>query len=185
VFQHGFKVNAERLITRSILISILLFACVGCDQATKGIARTYLLPGETHSYLHDTFRLVLARNSGAFLSIGETLPETVRTALFMGGVGILTLGSLLAALFARSLSHWQIAALALIGSGGLGNLLDRLTHDGRVTDFLNVGLGSVRTGIFNVADVALMIGLALLYVVRVRGRTPANGAHGIVSHKPR
>ena len=114
-------------MTRSILISILLLGCVGCDQVTKGIAQTYLLPGETHSYLHDTLRLILARNTGAFLSIGESLPETVRTAIFVGGVSMITLGSLLAALFARGLNLWQVAAFALIGSGGLGNLIDRLT----------------------------------------------------------
>ncbi len=151
-----------RFISRSILVSILLFGCVGCDQATKGIARANLVPGGAHSYVYDTIRLDLARNTGAFLSIGENLPATARSAIFIVGVGFLTLGSLLAALFARGLNRWQIAAFALIAGGGLGNLMDRLTHDGGVTDFLNIGIGNVRTGIFNVADMVLMIGIAVL-----------------------
>jgi signal peptidase II len=166
--------NSLQLITRSILISILLLGCVGCDQVTKGIAQTYLMPGDTHSYLHDTFRLVLARNTGAFLSIGENLPETLRMAIFIGGVSILTLGSLLAALFAPRLNRSQVAAFALIGSGGLGNLIDRLAHYGTVTDFLNIGIGSLRTGIFNFADVVLMVGLSLLCLVGGRSTPTAD-----------
>jgi signal peptidase II len=162
-----------QLVARSILVSILLLGCVSCDQATKGIARAYLVPGDAHSYLHDTIRLVLARNPGAFLSIGETLPATVRSGVFIVGVGLLTLGSLLAALLARGLNRWQIAAFALIASGCLGNLTDRLTHGGGVTDFLNVGLGNLRTGIFNVADMVLMVGMAVLCFVGLPGRTVA------------
>ena len=45
---------------------------------------------------------------------------------------------------------------------GSGNLIDRILHDGTVVDFLNFGIGSLRTGIFNVADVAIMGGAALL-----------------------
>jgi signal peptidase II len=46
-------------------------------------------------------------------------------------------------------------------AGGASNLLDRLAF-GRVIDFINVGLGSVRTGIFNVADMAIMLGAAVV-----------------------
>lgn len=56
------------------------------------------------------------------------------------------------------------AALALICGGGIGNLIDRVRFDGHVTDFLNLGVGSIRTGIFNVADMALMIGVALFFL---------------------
>jgi signal peptidase II len=52
--------------------------------------------------------------------------------------------------------------LALLAASGIGNLIDRLLFDGRVTDFLNIGIGSLRTGIFNVADVVGMIGFVVL-----------------------
>jgi signal peptidase II len=132
------------------------------------------VPGDSHSYLHDTIRLVLAQNPGAFLSIGENLPAAARSALFIVGVGILTLSSLLAALFARGLNRWQIAAFALIASGGLGNLTDRLTHQGGVTDFLNIGFGNLRTGIFNVADMVLMVGIAVLCFAGLPGNALSN-----------
>jgi signal peptidase II len=62
------------------------------------------------------------------------------------------------------MSASQIVGAALICGGGLGNVIDRVSQGGNVTDFLNVGVGSVRTGIFNFADMALMLGVALLVV---------------------
>jgi len=46
--------------------------------------------------------------------------------------------------------------------GGLSNLVDRIAYDGHVVDFLNIGIGSLRTGIFNVADMAITAGALLL-----------------------
>jgi signal peptidase II len=52
-------------------------------------------------------------------------------------------------------------------AGGLSNLIDRITL-GSVIDFMNVGVGPVRTGIFNVADVAIMAGVAIVLVFELR-----------------
>jgi signal peptidase II len=64
--------------------------------------------------------------------------------------------------------------------GGIGNLIDRALHQGAVVDFMNVGLGNLRTGIFNVADVALTGGaIALaLWGLADYARTKRAGAHG-------
>lgn len=62
----------------------------------------------------------------------------------------------------------QTAGAALICSGGVGNLIDRLTRDGYVTHFLNVGVGPLRTGIFNIADFVLLVGLAIIVLSGVR-----------------
>jgi len=66
----------------------------------------------------------------------------------------------------RGLTSSVVVALSLILSGGVGNIIDRLSHDGRVVDFMNMGIGagrwSLRTGIFNVADLAIVGGLLLL-----------------------
>ena len=159
-----------RTITRALLASILFLGCVGCDQVTKAVARDHLVLGESHSFLGDSFRLILAENPGAFLSIGESLPEHIRSTIFIVGVGFASLGALLAALFVGGLGRWHVAALALIASGGVGNWIDRLTNDGRVTDFLNLGVGALRTGIFNVADIALIAGMAIFVLTGVKGR---------------
>src|SRR5690349_16719010 len=140
-------------LTRLIIVTTLLLGCVGCDQVTKIAARAHLSEGPSITYLHDTFRLTYAENTGAFLSLGQSLPKAVRVAVFQGGVGLIVLGLIVAALFRPGLTKVQVAALTLLGASGLGNLIDRLIYDGRVTDFLNLGIGSMRTGVFNVADI--------------------------------
>jgi signal peptidase II len=42
--------------------------------------------------------------------------------------------------------------------GGISNLVDRLLYDDGVIDFLSIGVGSFRTGIFNLADVYILVG---------------------------
>jgi signal peptidase II len=64
--------------TRVALLVVLMIGCVGCDQVTKAVARSYLGPGQTMSLLADTLRLQHAENPGAFLSLGDSLPEGMR-----------------------------------------------------------------------------------------------------------
>jgi len=148
-------------LMRVAVVLVILTACVGCDQTSKSLAREYLEDRGTASFLDDTFRLQYAENTGGFLSLGDSLPRQWRTGVFVVGAGAVVAAALVYALLASSAGPLQILALSLICSGGVGNLVDRVRYDGHVTDFLNIGLGPVRTGIFNVADVALMTGFAL------------------------
>ena len=153
---------------RFSLVAILMLACVGCDQVTKHAVREHLALGESHSFAGDVFRLTHAENPGAFLSIGASLSAETRVAVFQVGVSLLTLGLLGYALFGRRLDRWEVIGFALLAASGLGNLIDRITRDGHVTDFLNLGLGSIRTGIFNVADIAGVVGVAMLVARHLR-----------------
>jgi signal peptidase II len=56
----------------------------------------------------------------------------------------------------------HVVALGLVAGGGLANWLDRVVDDGAVTDFVSLGIGTLRTGIFNLADVAIVLGVLLL-----------------------
>ena len=164
-----------RNLTRLLLVSTILIGCVGCDQISKQVVRTQMMLAESHSYLGDTVRLVYVENTGAFLGLGDSLPETVRIAFLQGAVGLIVLGLLWAATLARDMNRRQIIALALLAAGGLGNLIDRVLYDGRVTDFLNVGVGSLRTGIFNIADVVEVIGV-LVFLLAFRSAVPSGTA---------
>jgi signal peptidase II len=57
--------------------------------------------------------------------------------------------------------------LTLFVAGGASNWIDRIVR-GSVIDFLNVGIASVRTGVFNVADVAIMLGAGLFLLSELR-----------------
>lgn len=65
-------------------------------------------------------------------------------------------------LFVQPMSLDTVVAWSLVLSGGLGNLVDRIINDGRMIDFMNIGIGSLRTGIFNVADVYITVGVVVL-----------------------
>src|SRR6476646_9972290 len=106
-------------LARLSLIPIVLFACVGCDQVTKQVVREHIALGASQSFMGDTLRLTHAENPGAFLSMGASLPEGARVAVFQVGASILI-----------------------------------------------IGIGSVRTGIFNVADVLGVAGFLLLILFR-------------------
>jgi signal peptidase II len=135
---------------------------IGCDRATKHVAERTLKGAPTHSFLADTVRLQYAENPGAFLSLGANLPEPLRFGLFALGDAALLALITLALARSRPWPALEHAAWCLLLAGGLSNLLDRLTPGGAVVDFLNVGVGRLRTGIFNVADLAITIGVLLL-----------------------
>jgi signal peptidase II len=153
---------------------MLIFAAtIGCDRVTKHLAVTTLAGGGDQSMLADTVRLTYAENTGAFLGLGASWPPVVRRTLLTFGNTVLLLG-LVAAAMRHRLAGLSAAGLALFVAGGASNLADRIV-DGRVVDFLNVGIGPVRTGIFNVADVAIMAGALLVVLAYGRrdGAPPA------------
>jgi len=144
------------------ILALVLLACLILDQSTKYIARHYLEGRGVYSYAGDTFRLVYSENTGAFLGLGASLPERVRTFIFSGLVTLFLAGFLVYTLRSHHVTRTGFIASALIIGGGLGNLIDRLVNNGAVMDFMNVGIGSLRTGIFNIADMAIMLGAVLL-----------------------
>lgn len=148
-------------VARILILLTTMIVCVGCDQVTKSAARAHLDSGKALSLFHDFVRLQHVENPGAFLSMGDSLPEPVRTMVFTFGGIVLVGGVMLWAARARGLGNVQAVGVALICGGGLGNLIDRLTQGGYVTDFLNLGIGPLRTGIFNVADFALLVGAGI------------------------
>ena len=150
--------------SRLLLLGALIVSSVGCDQATKAIANAAIGSGPSLSYFGDTVRLTYAENPGGFLSVGANLPPAVRSLVFGAVPALVVLGLMVPLVRNHALSRGEAIALALIVSGALGNLIDRLVL-GAVRDFLNVGIGPLRTGIFNVADVAVTMGVALYCVV--------------------
>lgn len=154
---------------RILLLLVTLLITVGCDQLTKEIAREKLAPGETVVLMDGAVRLRYSENHGAFLSAGAGLGEAARFAIFTVGVAVILVVLSLYLLTARHLSLWPALSMALVVGGGLGNLIDRVAREGAVVDFLNVGIGSVRTGIFNMADVFIVAGVGFLLLWSLLG----------------
>jgi signal peptidase II len=150
-----------RIGIRLVLV-LAIGATIGCDRVTKHVAATRLSNGPSRSFLADTLRLEYAENTGAFLSLGADWPRPVRMGVFGVGTAVLLLALFVAAMW----GGWPMRTLlgvALFVGGGVSNLLDRIIH-GTVIDFMNVGIGPLRTGIFNVADMAIMLGVAIVMI---------------------
>jgi signal peptidase II len=168
--------------TRLHALLILIVVIISCDQATKRYAASHLKDAPRQSYFRDTIRVEYAENEGAFLGLGQRWSPSVRFWLFVVGNGILLSWIGIWIWQHRTAPMSQTLGLALIWGGGISNFADRILSDGRVVDFLNLGIGSLRTGIFNVADVAIMAGVGLLVLVwtkNTKGVTKTEGTHGV------
>jgi signal peptidase II len=100
------------------------------------------------------------------LSFGSTFSPNVRYWLFIVPNVAFLLATCLVLALRRRMTAMTYAAAVLLAAGAAGNLIDRVSQNGLVTDFLNVGIGPLRTGIFNVADMAIMGAVALLMLPR-------------------
>jgi signal peptidase II len=108
------------------------------------------------------------QNEGAFLSLGSRWPPTVRFLVFTVATAVAVVALTIYLFLSHGLHGLQRMSLACIIGGGVGNLIDRVAYQGSVIDFMNLGLGRLRTGIFNTADVAVLVGAVLLLMAPLR-----------------
>ena len=150
-----------------LLFCLSSFVFIGCDRATKDIAKEHLKNKEAVSYLHDTFRLQYVENTGAAMSFGDKLPKALSFIL----LSIIPL-VFLVILFgytiknSKEMSFIKMFSIALIFAGGIGNIIDRIFFDRHVPDFIIISFKNLHTGVFNIADVCVIagvIGLLLFY----------------------
>jgi signal peptidase II len=152
----------KKMTSRIFLVLLVLLLTVGVDQVTKKLAQAWLNDGQTRSLVGDVFVLHYLENTGAFLGMGAGLPAPVRILVFVA-FPVIMLAGLLVFMFGRKeVGAWFLLGLSLITGGGIGNLVDRILYDGRVTDFMNMGIGSLRTGVFNFADFFVLAGLGII-----------------------
>ena len=157
-------------------LKILLFCLsslvlISWDRATKELAKEHLMNKEPISYFHNMIRLEYAENTGAAMNLGDGLSKPV--SFWLLSIAPLTV---LALLFiytinrSKELSPGKMMSFALIFSGGVGNILDRILYDRHVTDFMIIGFNNLRTGIFNFADVCVSAGAISLLVFYYKER---------------
>jgi len=164
------KALSNTKMKRWILIMIIIAAVITADQITKELAREYLADSPTISYLGNLFLLHYAENDGAFLSMGSNWPAPLRMILLTIIPVIFLFILLFVVLFSREMDIWTTIAFALILGGGLSNMWDRLVNNGFVVDFMNMGIGSLRTGIFNVADMAITTAFFMIVIHMIMQR---------------
>jgi signal peptidase II len=146
---------------RALLVLLTIISCVGCDQITKSMAKSHLPKNKILYFAGGTLKLDYAENVGGVLTFEKSLPNEWRGKTFSIGVAVLLGMLILYLLFLSRLRPFPLIALSCMGGGTLSNFVDRTLFGGNVVDFLILTWGGFRTCIFNVADIAITVGLIL------------------------
>lgn len=149
------------------LILALITINIGCDQFSKSIVREKVEYHENIELIDDYFILTKVENTGALLSLGSQLSPGAKKIVLLLLPTLMLLSLLIFVLVRAELDQQVVVGLCFIVGGGIGNIFDRFLY-GSVTDFLHIDLGLFRTGVFNMADVSVMIGTALVIAHGVR-----------------
>lgn len=153
-----------------VFLGSVVAVCVSIDQITKQAILSRFVLGESLEVIPRLFSLTYVRNKGAAFGFLHSAPESFREPFFLA-VPILAI-FILGYLYYQSKAEDRLSAwaLSLILSGAAGNLIDRVRF-GYVVDFLDFYLE--RWGhwpAFNVADVAIVVGVSLLFIQSLFGR---------------
>lgn len=153
---------APRRDRRWLVLAAVVPIGVAIDQVTKLVADARLELGEIVTVVDGFFQVRYSRNAGAFFSLGEQLDPGFRRVFFV--VATLLAVGLIVHLYrsARSEQRLLRGGLALLVAGAIGNLVDRV-RQGEVIDFLHLHYrDAFHWATFNVADIYIFVGLALL-----------------------
>jgi signal peptidase II len=150
-------------IIKTLFIAAIIMANIGCDQVSKTLVREHISYNEDIKFVHNLVTLTKVENTGAFLSLGATMPKPLKMMLLnVLPFAVLLLG--LGYVFTKKdMSKISRFAVCCMVGGGIGNIYDRFLY-GSVTDFLHIDFGLFQTGIFNMADVSIMVGVFTLMV---------------------
>jgi signal peptidase II len=158
-----------RPIPTYAVLFLALLALVGCDQITKELARQELADALPHMFLGGLVRLTYAENPGTFMSVGAELNQGLRSAIYTVSAIVVLVCIVLLFVFVDRVGRLTSLGIVAFLAGASGNLVDRFVNDGRVIDFMVIGVGSLHTGVFNVADVLIAVGLIVfLFGFRVK-----------------
>jgi signal peptidase II len=130
-----------------------------CVPSPQGHTPFQRLPLPAQPFIDGVLNLHYAENCGAAFSMLRTAPALVRTLVF----GVANSAALIALFFMFVRGHGGPAfgaAVPLIASGAIGNVSDRLRH-GFVVDFFQVDPHLFEYPVFNVADIAIAVGVGL------------------------
>ncbi len=154
------------------VFGMMMALIVAADLYTKAMAVRHLQFGRTLRVLGGSLPLTLTFNQGAVFSLNVGSASR----WFFLITSLIALAAMLVFYHRTDVRHrLQLAALALISSGAVGNLIDRIRWEHGVVDFIGpINLGVMFWPVFNIADSAITCGALLLAAALWRSeRAPA------------
>ena len=167
----GYRVNQR--LHRLVLLGIVVCSIVGLDQLTKVSIANSMSLHESIPIIPGFFNLTYIRNPGAAFGIMGTTSSGFRLVFFFL-TSLFAMGLLITIFFRLEPSDWwgQLTIASIFG-GAIGNFIDRIQY-GEVIDFLDFYLNGYHWPAFNVADMAISIGVCSLLLVFAFERRKAN-----------
>ncbi|QEC78648.1 signal peptidase II [Mucilaginibacter ginsenosidivorax] len=151
----------KKRVSRGLWLLLLLALVIGADRISKIYVRDHIHFAIVITVVKNFLTISRVENTGAFLSMGDKLPNPWHFILLSVLPAAALAWGLLYVLLKRGLTLLNQAGIIVILAGGIGNLYDRAVY-GSVTDFAHMNFGLFETGIFNIADVAIMVGVGML-----------------------
>ena len=159
------KLFLERKKYILMVVSIFLVN-YSLDRLTKYIAVQYLKDSGSLNFFNNFFVLTYTENTGAFLSLGAAWNIYVKYFVLLIVPIIVCIAAFMYLMLKETKIYRVILGSCIIG-GGIGNLADRLFNEFSVIDFMNFGIGNLRTGILNIADLSVTFGVILLVIYEI------------------
>jgi signal peptidase II len=147
----------------------LVLLNISCDQISKEVVRKNVVNRDYIELVADHLILTNVENTGAMLGFGASFPPVIKIILLQIIPIVVLMVLLYRVLTKKTIGRWPVFAFALVIGGGIGNLIDRIVY-GSVTDFFQIRLGFLKTGIFNMADVSISIGVVMILFLSVFGK---------------
>ena len=159
-------------ISRNLSIVLIIIANIVADQISKIYVRNSMTEGIRGkiNVIGDYFQLIWVENTGAFLGMGSDMNPTLKL-IFLLILPTLVLAYVIYYIIkTKELDRLSVIAFSCIVGGGIANVFDRIVL-GSVTDFFFIDLGGVfKTGIFNVADMSVTLGMIVLIFTNFLGQ---------------
>jgi len=156
--------NRSWCLPHAVLVAVVSFVVIGCDQLTKQMALSSFQPGDVRPVIDGLFNLTLSFNRGAAFGLWTGLSSGWREVVLASTIllALVVVGFLLTRPYYQS-KLAQTALSAILG-GAIGNVIDRFMY-GAVVDFLDFYVGSYHWPAFNIADSAICVGVGLLVIL--------------------
>ena len=146
-------------IKKYALLSAIILIGIGLDQLTKYLAVKFLTPIQTFPIIKDVIHLTYVENRGAafgMLADSRWVFMIISTVAILGMIAFLFSG--------MSQNILYDISLAIVISGGIGNMIDRVAL-GYVVDMIDFRL--INFAVFNVADSFVCVGAGLLILALI------------------
>ncbi len=159
-----------------LLIGAITIPIIVLDQASKLFVKAHMALYESIALVPNYLDITYTQNPGAAFSILAEAPPWARLA-FLLSMSCTAVIVLLVLIVRSERVSMNSIAFALIRAGATGNLIDRATRGGLVIDFVRAHYYDLNYPVFNVADSAISIGIALIVLASLFGGDAAPTAN--------